>query len=310
MTNPPLTSSTPTGNLDAFGSQPCDPSAPPIAPISPSPAGATAEEVIQRLEQGLDKMESLCDRLSAITGQAAAPIASPAFDIPAEFLLSIVIPVYNERETLYSLLAQVSQLPLRCQIILVDDCSTDGTRDMLRRIEDIANVTVLYHQDNGGKGAALRTGFAAAQGDVVVIQDADLEYHPGDIPDLLGPLLAGEADVVYGSRFLQGVQDPSWIHRFGNWLLTASSNLFTGLRLTDMETCYKAFRTERLKQITLTQNRFGFEPEVTAKLARRGCRFAEAPIGYQARSYDEGKKIGLRDLFNAFYCIVRYGLRD
>ena len=272
--------------------------------------GESVFDVIARVEAGLDRLESLSDRLHAITGKSAEQIPAPEFELPESFLLSVVIPIYNEQETLFELLSQVAQLPVPCQIIMVDDCSTDGTRDLLRAIESVSNVNVLYHPENRGKGAALRTGFAAAEGDVVVIQDADLEYHPRDIPGLLGPLLAGEADVVYGSRFLVGHQDPSWIHRFGNWLLTASSNLFTGLRLTDMETCYKAFRTEWLQQVRLTQDRFGFEPEVTAKLARRGCRFAEAPIGYEARSYEEGKKIGVRDLFNAVYCIVRYGIRD
>jgi glycosyltransferase involved in cell wall biosynthesis len=157
----------------------------------------------------------------------------------------------------------------------------------------------------------LRTGFAAATGDVVVVQDADLEYDPRDFPHLLRPILAGEADVVYGSRFLGGArQDPSWLHRFGNGLLTGASNLFTGWQLTDMETCYKAFRRDMLRGIEIRQNRFGFEPEITAKLARRGARLREVPISYQGRGYEEGKKIGMRDALNAFYCIVRYGLRD
>jgi glycosyltransferase involved in cell wall biosynthesis len=265
---------------------------------------------IQRVEAQLDELESLASTLQALADLDAPAIPAPSFPLPENFMLSIVIPVYNERETLYSLLSQVAQLPFRRQIILVDDCSTDGTRELLKEIQGAADVTVLYHLENQGKGAALRTGFGAAKGDVVVIQDADLEYHPQDIPALLGPLVSGEADVVYGSRFLADSQDPSKVHRFGNWLLTASSNLFTGLRLTDMETCYKAFRTEWLQKVSLCQDRFGFEPEVTAKLARRGCRISEVPIGYQARSYEEGKKIGIKDLFNAFYCIIRYGLRD
>ncbi|MCA9174441.1 MAG: glycosyltransferase family 2 protein [Planctomycetales bacterium] len=289
-----------TVNTDLTG-QSAQPEATPLPRID-----ATCE-LIRQVESRLDELESLASLLSS---EQAPPIEPPPFEVPESFLLSVVIPVYNERETLYKLLAQVAQLPMRRQLILVDDCSTDGTRELLRDVERAGDVTVIYHERNQGKGAALRTGFAAAKGDVVVIQDADLEYHPGDIPGLLGPLLSGEADVVYGSRFLEGEQDPSWIHRFGNWLLTWSSNCFTGLRLTDMETCYKAFRREWLAKVTLQQDRFGFEPEVTAKLARRGCRFAEVPISYNARGYREGKKIGLKDLFNAFYCIVRYGWAD
>ena len=273
------------------------------APVVP----AAPDETLRRVEEQLDRLQTLSELLA---DQDAPAIPSPDFNVPADFVLSVVIPVYNERDTLYALVSQVAKLPLETQVVLVDDFSTDGTREMLKELEQAKDVVVLFHPENRGKGAALRTGFAAATGDVVVVQDADLEYNPRDIPGLLGPILSGDADVVYGSRFIDGHQDPSLIHRFGNWLLTWSSNLFTGLKLTDMETCYKAFRREWLGKITIEQDRFGFEPEVTAKLGRRGARISEVPIGYQSRGYDEGKKIGVRDLFNAFYCIVRYGLKD
>ena len=285
-------------------------SLPATAPAPLSSPVPTVDEVIDRVDATLEQLEGLSHKLALLTSEVAEPIAKPDFEVPASFLLSVVIPVYNEKATLYKLLSRVAQLPVRRQVILVDDCSTDGTRELLRQIETAEDVVVIYHLENLGKGAALRTGFQAAKGDVVVIQDADLEYHPEDIPALLGPLVRDEADVVYGSRFIDGHQDPSLVHRFGNWLLTTLSNLFTGLKLTDMETCYKAFRRDWLRRVSLQQDRFGFEPEVTAKLARRGCRIAEVPVSYDARSYEDGKKIGVRDLFNALYCIVRYGLRD
>jgi glycosyltransferase involved in cell wall biosynthesis len=173
------------------------------------------------------------------------------------------------------------------------------------------DVHVIFKPQNEGKGAALRTGFRRVTGDVVVIQDADLEYDPRDILPLVRPIVCGQADVVYGSRFLgEEPQDRSWVHRLGNRLLTAASNWTTGMALTDMETCYKAFRREVLQSFEIRQPRFGFEPEVTAKIARRKFRVMEAPIRYAARGYAEGKKIGVMDLFSALYCIVRYGMRD
>jgi glycosyltransferase involved in cell wall biosynthesis len=222
--------------------------------------------------------------------------------------LSVVIPVYNEEATLRTILARVCRVPIPKEIVIVDDCSTDTTPEILRTLEGTAGLRIICKVRNEGKGAALRTGFAAATGDVVLVQDADLEYDPRDYPRLIRPLIEGEADVVYGSRFLgEHPQDPSWLHRVGNGLLTRASNLFTGLRLTDMETCYKAFRRDVLRNLQICQNRFGFEPEVTAKLARRRARIVEVPITYAARNYAEGKKIGLKDACNAFYCIVRYG---
>jgi glycosyltransferase involved in cell wall biosynthesis len=234
--------------------------------------------------------------------------------LPATALLSVVIPVYNERDTLAEILRRVRAAPIAKEIILVDDGSTDGTRELLAAMEAEPDLRILYHQQNRGKGAALKTGFLAATGDIVLVQDADLEYDPADYPTLLAPILADQADVVYGSRFL--TPDPaskqSWWHAFGNRVLTMLSNLFTGLRLTDMETCYKVFRKEIIHTIApgLKQNRFGIEPELTAKVARGKYRLIEVGVRYNARSYSEGKKIGWRDAVNALWCIVRYWRRD
>ena len=228
-----------------------------------------------------------------------------------DYLLSVVIPVYNELNTIGRVLSRVASLNLNLELVIVDDFSTDGTREILEQLTGIPRVTVILKEQNEGKGAALRTGFEHVDGDYVVVQDADLEYNPSDIPMLIQPLLKGEADVVYGSRFIgEEQQDESWIHRAGDAVLTGASNLFSGLNLTDMETCYKAFSREVLQDISVKQNRFGIEPEITAKLARRGYRFVEVPISYDSRGYDEGKKIGIKDLINAIYCIGRYGMSD
>jgi glycosyltransferase involved in cell wall biosynthesis len=237
----------------------------------------------------------------------------PALDytLPADFKLSVVIPAYNEERTIREILARVAALPVPKEIIVVDDCSRDQTRAILQELEAAGDLHAIFKTQNEGKGAALRTGFKKASGNVVVVQDADLEYDPRDILPLLKPLIADEADVVYGSRFLhEKPHDKSQIHRFGNWALTFASNVTTGLKLTDMETCYKAFKREVLTKFEIQQNRFGFEPEVTAKLGRRKFRVKEVPISYNARSYAEGKKIGVKDLFNALWCIVRYGMFD
>ncbi|MCA9234994.1 MAG: glycosyltransferase family 2 protein [Planctomycetales bacterium] len=224
--------------------------------------------------------------------------------------VSVVIPCYNERETIVEIVRRVQMVGVHREVIIVDDFSTDGTRDLLLLLDNEPDIRVLMHGYNRGKGAALRTGFSAATGDVVMIQDADLEYNPNDLPRLLEPIERGEADVVYGSRFLEDAhQDPSRMHRLGNWALTAASNLATGQRLTDMETCYKVFRREVLDQIHIEQKRFGFEPEITAKVSKLGYRIKELPIGYDSRGYEEGKKIGWRDAVNAFYCIAKYGGR-
>ena len=221
------------------------------------------------------------------------------------------MPCYNEFDTIREIVRRVQAVPLDKEIIIVDDCSTDGTRALLEQLEFASEVHIIHKPLNEGKGAALRTGFRRATGDIVIVQDADLEYDPRDILACLKPIVLGEADVVYGSRFLgDKPEDPSLIHRLGNGLLTWSSNALTGLAITDMETCYKAFRRDVIRSFEIQQNRFGFEPEVTAKLARRRYRVCEVPIRYNSRSYAEGKKIGIKDLFNAIYCIVRYGLWD
>jgi glycosyltransferase involved in cell wall biosynthesis len=226
--------------------------------------------------------------------------------------LSIVIPIYNEVETLRELLQHVIDVDLGVEkeLILVDDCSSDGTTDLLKEIEqEHPEWSIAFHEVNQGKGAALRTGFAKATGDVVVIQDADLEYDPRDLALLLGPILDGHADVVYGSRFLGG--GPHRVvyfwHSVGNRLLTLLSNMMTDINLTDMETCYKVFRAEVLKGMKLRCNRFDFEPEFTAKVSRgKRWRMYEVPISYYGRSYAEGKKITWRDGMRALWCILKY----
>jgi glycosyltransferase involved in cell wall biosynthesis len=213
--------------------------------------------------------------------------------------------------TIESIVAAVRSSPvLHKEIIIVDDCSTDGTRDILAsKIAPLVDK-VIYHQKNRGKGAALRTGIAAATGDVVIIQDADLEYNPQEYPLLLGPFLQRNADVVFGSRFMGGKPHRVvyYWHALGNWLLTTLSNMFTNINLTDMETCYKAFRREVIQSITIEESRFGFEPEITAKVAKMKCRIYEVGISYYGRTYSEGKKIGWKDGFRAIYCIVKYNL--
>ncbi|MBN1515354.1 glycosyltransferase family 2 protein [Candidatus Sumerlaeota bacterium] len=224
-------------------------------------------------------------------------------------LLSVVIPVYNEVETLPELIRAVRAVELEMEIILVDDCSTDGTRELYHQLEPQVDKIIL-HEKNMGKGAALRTGFKHATGDFVVIQDADLEYDPQEYRLLLEPLLKNHADVVYGSRFLGGRPHRVlyfW-HMMGNKMLTLLSNMFTNINLTDMETCYKMFRRSSIEGLEIEEDRFGFEPEITAKLARRHLRFYEVGISYAGRTYDEGKKIGMRDGFRAVWCIVKYGL--
>lgn len=269
-------------------------------------SAADDTEVIKRVEETLQELSALEDLLASCEADNFV-VDDLEYLLPPGFLLTVVMPVFNEEVTLKTIVSRVLKLPLPIELVIVDDYSTDTTRNILVDLEKCEGVTVCYHEENRGKGAALRTGFAAATGDVVIVQDADLEYDPRDIPRLIRPLVQKQVDVVYGSRFLaEEHQDPSWLHRFGNGLLTKASNLLTGLHLTDMETCYKAFRRDLIQSIEIQQNRFGFEPEVTAKIAKQKQRIIEMPIRYNARSYDEGKKIGFRDAVNAFYCIVRY----
>ena len=228
--------------------------------------------------------------------------------------LSIVVPVYNERDLAPLALARIEAAPLpeglSREIVLVDDCSTDGTREWLQEYAaSRPHVTLKLHSHNQGKGAALRTAFAAATGELVIVQDADLEYDPREIPTVIEPLLDGRGDVVFGTRFLGHTHRVLYYwHSVGNWLLTMLSNMLSNVNLTDMECCYKAFRRDVLEKIDLKEPRFGFEPEVTAKVARLGCRIYEVPVSYSGRTYAEGKKINWKDGFSALRCILKYNL--
>ena len=244
--------------------------------------------------------------------------------------LSVVIPVYNEKNTLEELLRRVTDDPTRKEILLVDDYSTDGTRQMLEKMQQLQaagessapasdggdatpleDLRFFFQDKNQGKGAALRRGFAEVTGNIVLVQDADLEYDPRDYPKLLEPILDGRADVVFGSRFLGGPQRVHYFwHYVANRLLTLLSDIFTNLKLTDMETCYKVFRTETLEGITIKSNRFGFEPEITAKIAKKNWRIYEVPISYAGRTYEEGKKITWKDGVKALWCIFWFWITD
>ena len=224
--------------------------------------------------------------------------------------VSVVMPVFNEKTTIVEIVERVRDAPYEKEIIIVDDASTDGTREILEQLAEASDVTLLQHEKNRGKGAALRTGICVASGDVTIIQDADLEYDPFDYPKILDPILLGKADVVYGSRFIGGQSHRVFYfcHSVGNKFLTLLSNALTGLNLTDMETCYKAFKTEIIKSVDLKEDRFGFEPEITAKLAQMRLRIYEVGISYSGRTYDEGKKIGWKDGVQAIWCIFKYNL--
>lgn len=238
------------------------------------------------------------------------------------FLLSVIIPVYNEAATILEVCKRVVAVPIPKEIIIVDDKSTDGTGDFLQNFRHSPvsflgkstsasyTVRVLFHEQNQGKGAAIRTALSAVTGDAIIIQDADLEYNPAEYPKLVAPFLNGNADVVYGSRFSDLADHPFSWHAWGNNLLTRFSNFATHLNLTDMETGYKLFRADVLKRIPLQSDRFGFEPEVTAKIARLGVRICEVPVSYTGRSYAEGKKIGWKDGIAALWCILRYNLLE
>ncbi len=288
-------------------------------PVDTTPPGVPYDEVVEHTHQSLDRLESLFTQLT--TDVATHPegessdytqtaLQPPEFNyaLPPEFFLSVVVPVYNEQATICRVIGSILALPLPLEVIAVDDGSTDGTGELLEKLEaQLPHLHVIYQGHNLGKGSALRRGFAAAQGSIVVIQDADLEYDPRDIPSLVEPVAKNEADVVYGSRFLQPRRSgTSVVHRLGNWLLTSASNVVTGWQLTDMETGFKAFRHELLDQISLEQDGFGVEVELTAKLAAQNVRILERPISYVARGWKDGKKIGWRDAVHALYCIVRY----
>ena len=246
-----------------------------------------------------EAVESLVPRLRGRT-----PIA------PADVRLSVLIPVYNEEKTIRTIVEQVRSVPVRTEIVCVNDCSTDGSRAILDRLHEAGLIDILVHKEvNEGKGAAIRTALARSTGNIVIVQDADLEYDPADWPLMLDPIIEGKADAVFGSRFLGGSHRVLYFwHSVGNSVLTTVSNMFTNLNLTDMETCYKAIRGDLARSLVLTADRFGFEPEVTARLSQAGARIWEVPISYSGRTYAEGKKIGWKDGIAAFWHIVRFNL--
>jgi glycosyltransferase involved in cell wall biosynthesis len=259
----------------------------------------------------LSSPEQRVDMLNRLLGEPACRQLG-IYPIPDGFKLSVVIPVYNEKQWIREVLRRVQAVPIPKEIIVVDDCSTDGTRDILRELDGTGGLRVFYQAVNRGKGAALREAFKHAAGDVVLVQDADLEYDPAEYPRLIQPILENRADVVYGSRFIGESHRVLYFwHSVANKVLTTLSNMFTNLNLTDMETCYKVFRREVLAGLELRSNRFGFEPEITAKIAKKrnpSWRIYEIPISYSGRTYEEGKKIGLKDAVQAFFCIIRYWL--
>jgi glycosyltransferase involved in cell wall biosynthesis len=244
---------------------------------------------------------------SELNRSADAPIVSPTMK------LSVIVPIYNERATLRDVVEKVLSVPLEIELICVDDGSRDGSREILSELEkQHPQLRVFFQPQNMGKGAALRRGIQEATGDYVIVQDADLEYDPAEFPSLLEPLIRGNADVVYGSRFLGGRPHRVlyfW-HSVGNWLLTLLSNCLTNINLTDMETCYKAFRREIIQSIPIEENRFGFEPEITVKVAKRRLRIYEVGISYCGRTYKEGKKIGWKDGIRALWCLLKYSVTE
>jgi glycosyltransferase involved in cell wall biosynthesis len=235
-----------------------------------------------------------------------SPLTRAGELVPRDFLLSVVMPVYNERQTIEQIIRRVLAVPMRIQLIVVDDVSTDGTSEILQRLQQELGFTLLKQPRNGGKGAALRRGFAAVSGDMMIIQDADLEYHPEEYPLLTGLITSGRADVVYGSRFLGTHRVFLLTHYLGNRLLTFITNVLYNTMLTDMETCYKVMRTEVLRSMELKSDGFGIEPEITAKVFKRRYKVYEVPISYDGRGYDEGKKITWRDGVVALWVLLKY----
>lgn len=279
-----------------------------IPNVVEAPGFAGIRSVEGRIERSLTLADDVLSSLESVAAGNASIATQAAVELRPE--VTVVIPVYNEQKTVSEVINRVLALPISLEVIVVDDGSSDGTRDVLAQYAPNPRVRTLLHTVNQGKGAALRTGIAQAQGDYVVIQDADLEYDPSNILAVLKPLQAGLTEAAYGSRYLmQTKQDRSLVHRLGNWGLTTFSNLLARQSLTDMETCYKAFRRELIQSIQIEENRFGFEPEITAKLARTQTQICEVPISYQPRGWKEGKKIGLKDLLRTLYCIVKYNLR-
>ena len=227
-----------------------------------------------------------------------------------KILLSVIVPCFNEISTIEKVINRIQNSPIKTkEIVIVDDFSTDGSRQLLKKI-NAKNIKTIFHEKNLGKGAALYSGIAIAEGEIIIIQDADLEYDPNEFPIVISPIIENKADVVYGSRF-QGGRPHRVVyfwHSVGNGFLTLLSNIFTDINLTDMETCYKAFRTEIIKKIKIEEKRFGFEPEITAKISKLNCRIYEVGISYYGRTYKEGKKIGWRDGIRAIWCILKYNL--
>jgi len=272
----------------------------------------TPEETDHLLDKIQQSPQARAQLLEKLLGQQACRQLG-ILNIPKDFKLSVVIPVYNEKNYIREIIRRVQEVPIPKEIILVDDCSKDGTREILKEIEEEQGLKVVFHEVNQGKGAALRTGFGHTTGDVIIVQDADLEYDPAEYPRLIQPILDNRADVVFGSRFIGDCHRVLYYwHSVANSWLTTLSNMFTNLNLTDMETCYKVFRKEVIKDIKLKSNRFGFEPEITAKIAKRrpSWRVYEVPVSYSGRTYEEGKKIGLKDAIQAFFCIIRYWIAD
>ena len=280
--------------------------------FNPAGNGLAQNDLVASLRRQLAEMAT-ADRVQLLQELLGEPACRHIgiYPIPADFKLSVVIPCYNEERWIRELVRRVQAVPIPKEIVIVDDFSKDGTRAILQGMES-DEVRVVYQPHNQGKGAALREGFRHCTGDVVLVQDADLEYDPSEYPRLIQPILDNQADVVYGSRFIGERHRVLYFwHSVANRMLTTLSNMFTNLNLTDMETCYKVFRREVLADIKLKSNRFGFEPEITAKIARKRkdqppWRVYEVPISYSGRTYEEGKKIGLRDAVNALLCIIRF----